>query len=135
MVIEIEHHGDRPARGVLKLIDVPGVEGALAIARQVHLEILKARKEASIEVLFQRIKGAEGRRKGRTETLPFHPKNFIAANVRALDPARAAADDGLPVGLGLSGKGQGGGGREEAWNDGPAVVDEPIADGLEVIKA
>ena len=56
-MIEIEHHGDRPARGVLKLIDVPGVEGAPAIARQVHLEILKARKEASVEVLLQRIKG------------------------------------------------------------------------------
>ena len=57
-MIEIEHHGDRSARGVLKLIDVSGIEGAPAIARQVHLEILKARKKASIEVLLQRIKGA-----------------------------------------------------------------------------
>ena len=57
MVIQIKRHGDRRARGVLKLIDVSGVEGAPAIARQVHLEILKARKEASVEVLLQRIKG------------------------------------------------------------------------------
>ena len=58
MVIEIEHHGDRSSRGVLKLIDVPGVEGASAVTRQVHFEILKARKEASVEVLLKRIEGA-----------------------------------------------------------------------------
>ena len=75
------------------------------------------------------------------EILPLHPKHLIAANVRALDPARAPADAGLaegaslPMGLGLGGKGQGGGGGEEARNDGPAVMDEAIADGLEVIKA
>lgn len=46
----------------------------------------------------------------------------------------ASAEARLPVGLGLCGRGQGGGG-EKARNHVPAVMDEPIADGLEVIKA
>ena len=46
----------------------------------------------------------------------------------------ASAEASLPVGLGLGGRGQGGGG-EKARNHVPAVMDEPIADGLEVIKA
>ena len=47
----------------------------------------------------------------------------------------ASAEASLPVGLGLCGRGQGGGGGEKARNHVPAVMDEPIADGLEVIKA
>ena len=46
----------------------------------------------------------------------------------------ASAEASLPVGLGLGGRGQGGGG-EKARNHVPAVMNEPIADGLEVIKA
>lgn len=126
LVIQIEHHGDRPARGVLKLIDVPGVEGAPAIARQVHFKVLKARKEALVEVLLERIELVEGRHDDRAEILSHHPKYFVATDVWPLDPAGAPANAGLakgaslPVGLGFSSEGQGGGWIKELGCNGIA---------------
>ena len=92
-------------------------------------------QRASVEVLLQRVEGGEGRRDGRAEILFLHPKHLFIVNVRPLDSARTPADASLLVGLGLCGRGQGCRGREKARNQVPAVVDEAIAAGLEVIEA